>query len=77
MCHNIVNAARVRAGQSQIGFDPRFHCPARCLGLEKVSIEAFKRIEPVMIAGNCIDRLFEPLEREIELGLIILIAPAG
>src|SRR5258708_11793015 len=49
-----------------------FYCAARRLGFEKVRVEAFERIEPVMIAGDRINRLCEPLEREIKFGFIVL-----
>ena len=61
----------VGAGQSQIGFDAGLDCAARRLRFEKVRVEAFERIEPVVIAGDRIDRLGEPLERQIKLGFII------
>jgi len=53
----MVDPARVGASQSQIGFDPGFNCAACRLGLEKVRVEAFERIEPVMIAGDRINGL--------------------
>ena len=71
MCQKIVDAVCVRAGQSQIGFDPGFDCAARRSGFEKVRVEALERVKPVMIAGDRINRLREPLEREVELGLIV------
>ena len=68
----LVDAPRSGAGQSEIGLDARFDRRASRLGLEKIRVESFQRIEPVVIAGDRIDRLREALERKIEIGLVVL-----
>ena len=73
--HEPVHAAGIGAGQPIIGFDARFYCRAGRLRLQEVRIETFQRIVPVVISGNCIDRLGEALEGQIEVAFVILDGP--
>ena len=41
-------------------------------GFEKIGVEAFVGVEPVVVAGNRIDRFGEAFERQIEIGFIVL-----
>ncbi len=70
--HQPVDAARIGAGEPEIGLDAGFDRRASCLGLEKVGVEPFQSIVPVVISGNCIDRLGKPLEGKVEIGLVVV-----
>src|SRR5262249_5152510 len=62
-----VDAAGISRGQPEIRFDASFHCKPRSFRFEKVCIEPFQCIVPVVIAGDRIDWFGEPLERKIEI----------
>src|SRR6516164_1524723 len=55
----------------EIRFDPRLKCCASGAGLKKISIEAFKCIEPVVVARDSVDRFFEAFERKIEIEFVV------
>src|SRR6516225_2307805 len=55
----------------EIRFDPRLKCCASGAGLKKISIEAFKCIEPVVVARDGVDRLFEAFEWKIEIEFVV------
>src|SRR6516164_2423999 len=67
-----LNAMFIGASQSKIGVNAGFHCCARSLGFEEVRIESFKRVEPVVVTRNRIDRLREPLKGKIEIRLVVM-----
>jgi hypothetical protein len=70
--HQLVDAASIRAGQSEVGLDTRCYRRPRGVGLEEVGIEPFQRIIPVVIAGNCVDRLGEAMKGKIKIGFVIM-----
>jgi hypothetical protein len=67
----------IGASKSKIGFDASFYRRTRRLGLEKVCVERFQRIVPIVIAGNRIDRLGEPLEGKIKISFVIMHRSCG
>ena len=75
--HQPRDAAVGRAGQSMVGLDTRAHRHGGRLGHEEGGHEAFERVVPVVVAGNGVDRLVEPLERQPEVRLVVLHRPRG
>ena len=67
-----IDPAPVRAGQMEVGFGARRERRAGRFRFEKIGVEPFERIEPVVIAGDRVDRLGESLERQIEIVLVVL-----
>ena len=67
-----IDPAAVRAGEIEVGFGARRERGARRVRFEKIGVEPFERIEPVVVAGDRVDRLGESLERQIEILLVVL-----
>ncbi len=67
-----IDPGAARARQTEVGFDARCKGSARRLRIEKIGIEPFERVEPVVVAGNRVDRFGKPVERQIEIPLIVL-----
>ncbi len=66
-----VDPALVGAGQVQVGLDAGGKRGTRRLWLQEIGVEAFERIEPVVVARDRIDRLGEALERQVEIVLVV------
>ena len=64
-----------RAGEVLVGLDARVHCRPGGGGRQERGVEALERVVPVMIAGDRVNRLIDPFEREPELRLVVIHGP--